>query len=112
VREVTLKLLQLEISFNGRSPINEETSEATYRFYVICQGSVQVEMREKLTAALKAIKYPVRDIKQHRFGASDTEIQSILHATSVDADEPDKVAAEIESRNGVLQVFWNSSTDE
>jgi putative Mg2+ transporter-C (MgtC) family protein len=45
-------------------------------------------------------------------GAADAEIQATLYATAVDADELDKVAAQIESWDGVMQAFWNSSTEE
>jgi putative Mg2+ transporter-C (MgtC) family protein len=69
-------------------------------------------MREKLTEALETINYPVRDIDQHRFGAADAEIEATLYATAVDADELDKLAAQIESWEGVMQAFWNSSTEE
>jgi putative Mg2+ transporter-C (MgtC) family protein len=105
-------LLRPLVNRINRSPIDEETSEATYRFYVICKAAVQVEMREKITEALEAIKYPVRDIAQHRFGLTDAEIEATLYATAVDGEELDRMAAQIESWEGVLQAFWNSSTEE
>lgn len=105
-------LLRPLVNRINRSPINEESSEAIYRFYVICRGAVQVEMREKLTEALETINYPIRDIDQHRFGGSDAEIEAILYATAVDAGELDRLAVQVESWEGVLQAFWNSSAEE
>lgn len=105
-------LLRPVVNRINRSPIDEETSEATYRFYVICKKEVQAEVREKLGETLEAINYPLRDIEQHRFGALDTEIQATLYATAVDPEELDRVAAVMETWEGVSQVFWNSSTEE
>lgn len=105
-------LLRPLVNRINRSPINEETSEAIYRFYVICQGAVQVEMREKLADTLESNKYPVREIDQHRFGTADAEIEATLYATAVDSDELDRIAHEIEGWEGVLQAFWNSSAEE
>ena len=105
-------LLRPLVNRINRSPIHEASSEAIYRFYVICQGAVQVEMREKLADTLDLNKYPIRDIAQHAFGAGDAEIEATLYATAVDADELDRIAHEIEAWDGVLQAFWNSSAEE
>ena len=105
-------LLRPVVNRINRRPINEETSEATYRFYVICRRDVQAEVREKLVEVLEGAKYPVRDIDQHPFGQADAEIQATLYATAVDSLELDKVTVEMESLHGVTQAFWNTSAEE
>lgn len=105
-------LLRPVVNRINRSPINEETSEATYRVYVICKSGVGAEIRERLGETLEAVNYPARDMEQHRFGSADVEIQATLYASAVDPEQLDKAAATIESWTGVSQAFWNSSAEE
>ena len=105
-------LLRPVVNQINRRPINEESSEATYRFYVICRRDAQADVREKLVDVLEAASYPVRDVDQHAFGQSDAEIQATLYATSVDSGELDRISAEMEALEGVNQAFWNTSTEE
>lgn len=105
-------LLRPVVNQINRRPINEESSEATYRFYVICRRNVQADVREKLVEVLEAASYPVRDIDHHAFGQSDAEIQATLYATSVDSAELDRISAEMEALDGVTQAFWNTSAEE
>ena len=105
-------LLRPVVNRINRRPVNEESSEAMYRVYVICQRGVQSEVREHLIELLEAANYPVRDVDQHAFGQADAEIEATLYATAVDADELDRVIAQLETRSGVQQAFWNASSDE
>ena len=105
-------LLRPVVNQISRRPIDEESSEATYRFYVICHREVQADVREKLVEVLETANYPVRDIDQHAFGQSDAEIQATLYATSVDSSELDRISTEMEALIGVTQAFWNTSAEE
>jgi len=105
-------LLRPVVNRINRRPINEESSEAIYRFYVICQRNAQGDIREKLVELLEAASYPVRDVEQHAFGQGDTEIEATLYATAVDSEELDRIATALEAEIGVLQAFWNSSSEE
>ena len=105
-------LLRPVVNRINRRPIDEESSEAVYRFYVICQRATQGDVRERLVELLEGASYPPRDVDQHAFGQQDIEIEATLYATAVDAEELDKVAALLEMQPGVLQAFWNSSSDE
>jgi putative Mg2+ transporter-C (MgtC) family protein len=105
-------LLRPVVNRINRQPVNEASSEATYRVYVICRRAVQAAVLEKLVEMLEAANYPIRDVDQHAFGQSDAEIQATLYATSIDSAELDQVAHQMEALDGVLQVFWNSSADE
>ena len=105
-------LLRPVVNRINRRPVNEESIEATYRVYVICQRGVQSEVREHLVELLEAAIYPVRDVNQHAFGQADAEIEATLYATAVDADELDRVIVQLETQPGVQQAFWNASSDE
>ena len=105
-------LLRPVVNQINRRPVDEEAGEANYRVYVICQRAVQADVREQLVAMLEAANYPVRDIDQHAFGLTDAEIEATLYATAVDAEELDAVMGQLEKQPGVLQAFWNASTEE
>jgi len=105
-------LLRPVVNRINRRPINEESSEAIYRVYVICRRDVQAELREKIVALLEAVQYPVREVDQHAFGQADAEIQATLYATAVDSSELDRVTAALEAEPGVSQAFWDSSAEE
>lgn len=96
----------------NRRPVHEETAEATYAMYVICTRSAQRAVRERLVALLEAADYPVRDVDQHPFGEHDAEIEAVLYATAVEADQLDQVVAALEREPGVSQAFWNASTEQ
>jgi putative Mg2+ transporter-C (MgtC) family protein len=105
-------LLRPVVNRINRQPVHEESSEATYTVYVICQRSRQAEVREKMIELLELAKYPVRDVDQHAFGQGDAEIRAILYATSVEAQELDTVTSQLEVEAGVLQAFWNTSSED
>ena len=105
-------LLRPVVNRINRRPVKEENSEAIYAVYVICSRSAQPEVHEKLVDLLEAANYPVRDVDQHAFGHSDTEIQATLYATAVEPGELDQIILQLESQPGVLQAFWNASADD
>lgn len=105
-------LLRPVVNSINRRPVNEGAGEAIYYVYAICNNSVQAAVREKMLMLLDAANYPARSVEKHPFGPQDTEIEIVLHATSVDASELDDVIRQIEALPGVLQSFWNPSTEE
>ncbi|MBV8617929.1 MAG: MgtC/SapB family protein [Curvibacter sp.] len=105
-------LLRPVVNSINRRPVDEESAEAVYRFYVICQRPVQSHLRERLLELLEQANYPVRDVGQHAFGNADAEVEATLYATAVDADELDRIAAELEKQPGVSQAFWNASNED
>lgn len=102
-------LLRPVVNRINRQPVHEESAEASYSVYVVCQRRQQADVREKLLELLEAANYPARDIDQHPFGENDTEIEVKLYATSVDAEELDRVIGLLEAEPGVLQAVWNAS---
>ncbi|MBV7462924.1 MULTISPECIES: hypothetical protein [unclassified Acidovorax] len=53
----------------------------------------------------------MRDLDQHAFWQTDTEIEATLYATAVDSEELDRVVAQLEAQPGVLQAFWNARAE-
>jgi putative Mg2+ transporter-C (MgtC) family protein len=95
----------------NRRPVDEEGSEARYTVYVICAKDVQSDIREQVVEELDRATYPARDVHQHPFGASDAEIETVLFATAVNAEELDAVITRLELLPGVKQAFWSSSAE-
>lgn len=105
-------LLRPVVNRINRQPVNEVNAEATYTVYVICRRDVQAEVRERFVDLLEAATYPVHDVKQHAFGQEDAEIEATLYATAVNGDELDRVMRAIEAEPGVVQAFWNPSSED
>ena len=85
---------------------------ASYTVRVICTRASRPEVMDQVLLLLEAANYPVRDVDQHAFGATDTEIEATLYATAVEAEELDRVVAELEALEGVQQAFWNASAED
>lgn len=104
-------LLRPVVNHINRRPVSEAAAEATYHVYAMCRQADQADVHEKLLALLEAAQYPVRAVQKHPFGTTDTEIEAVLYATSVDAEELDGVVHRIEGLPGVLQAYWNAGTE-
>jgi putative Mg2+ transporter-C (MgtC) family protein len=104
-------LLRPVVNHINRRPVSEAAAEATYHVYAMCRQADQADVHEKLLALLEAAQYPVRAVQKHPFGTTDTEIEAVLYATSVDAEELDGVVQRIEGLPGVLQAYWNAGTE-
>lgn len=101
-------LLRPVVNIINRRPVREEFSEATYIVYVVCSRGEQANVRERLLELLDAASYPVRDVGQHPFGQAEAEIEATLYATSVQAEELDRVMLQVGMLEGVREAFWNS----
>jgi putative Mg2+ transporter-C (MgtC) family protein len=105
-------LLRPVVNRINRQPVKEESGEASYTVRVICTRASRPEVMDQVLLLLEAANYPVRDVDQHAFGATDTEIEATLYATAVEAEELDRVVAELEALEGVQQAFWNASAED
>lgn len=103
-------LLRPVVNHINRSPLSSASSEATYHVYALCRRSDQSEVREHMVRLLEAAQYPVRAVQKNHFGATDSEIEVTLYATSVNAEELDGVVQRIEELPSVLQAYWNAGT--
>jgi putative Mg2+ transporter-C (MgtC) family protein len=105
-------LLRPVVNRINRQPISEEAGEATYVVRVICSRAARPEVLDQLLLLLEAANYPVRDVDQHPFGPTDTEIGATLYATAVEPEELDRVIEDLEALDGVQQAFWNAAAEE
>jgi len=105
-------LLRPVVNRINRRPVEEESSEATYTVYVICERGRQAEVHEQLIELLEEASYPARAVDQHPFGQNDAEIEATLYATAVVPEQLDAVMTRLESTPGVVQAFWNASAEE
>jgi putative Mg2+ transporter-C (MgtC) family protein len=105
-------LLRPVVNRINRQPVKEESGEASYTVRVICTRASRPEVMDQVLLLLEEANYPVRDVDQHAFGATDTEIEATLYATAVEAEELDRVVAELEALEGVQQAFWNASAED
>ncbi|WP_141452702.1 MgtC/SapB family protein [Pseudoxanthomonas sp. z9] len=96
----------------NRRPVQEEFSEATYVVRVVCRHAAQVGVLQRTADLLEAAHYPIRSIEQQPFGSEEIELEAVLYATAVDADELDAVMTAISRLPGVTQAFWNASAEE
>jgi len=104
-------LLRPVVNHINRRPINATAAEVSYHVYAMCQQSAQSHVQEQLLELLEAAHYPVRGVHKHALGSSDIEIEAVLYATSVNAQELDGVVQRIETLAGVLQAYWNAGTE-
>ena len=72
----------------------------------------QKPARECLERALEVAQYPVRELDPHLFGSTEVEIEATLLSTSVDAEELDRVVAQLAQEEFISQAFWSPSVDE
>ena len=102
-------LLRPVVNRINRRPVEEESSEASYTAYVVCQRNRQADVHEHLVALLEQSNYPARTVNQHLFGQADAELAAQLYATAVVPEQLDEVATQLAALPGVLQAFWNAS---
>lgn len=99
-------LLRPVVNRINRRPVQEETCEATYAVYVVCERSHQADVHERLIVLLDEASYPVRSVDQHPFGQNDAEIEAMLYAAAVVPEQLDEVIAArsgARCRAGVLE---------
>ncbi len=105
-------LLRPVVNRIQRQPLEEAFSEATYAVTVVCDRDRQADVLDRLLLLLEQAHYPVRAVEPRPFGEREVQIEAVLYATAVAADELDAVMATLSATDGVLQAFWNATLDE
>ena len=105
-------LLRPVVNRIQRQPLEEAFSEATYAVTVVCERDRQADVLDRLLLLLEQAHYPVRAVEPRPFGEREVQIEAVLYATAVAADELDAVMATLSATDGVLQAFWNATLDE
>jgi putative Mg2+ transporter-C (MgtC) family protein len=107
-------LLRPLVNAINRSPLDEQSSEATYSVRLTADSAVSDRMRDHLVERLEAAHYPVAEVAVDTPEHSDdkVEIVATLVSTAVVAKELDAVVAELQKRQGVVYATWESSTKD
>lgn len=104
-------LLRPVVNWINRRPFHEESGEAAYMVYILCAREDQSKVRDDIINILEAASYPPRQVSDHPFGDGDVEMEFVLYATAVQADELDSVIEKAGLLPGVKQAFWNAGHD-
>lgn len=103
-------LLRPLVNAINRSPIDERTSEATYRFKLTVDEERLADMRDLLTELLERAQYPVAEVEVVDRADDATEIVATLVSTAIEPKDLDAVAADLTRRPGVRHATWDIST--
>ena len=104
-------LLRPLVNAINRFPLDEQATEATHEVRVRALSDAP-ELREAVTEALEAARYPVSDVEVEVAADGSAELVATLAASSVEAEELDAVVAAIGRLPGVRHATWESSTTE
>ncbi|SPE30585.1 Mg(2+) transport ATPase protein C (fragment) [Burkholderiales bacterium] len=105
-------LLRPVVNALNLRPIDEQSAEVTNSVFVIAPRDRQKAARERLESVLETARYPVRELDLHLFGPSDVQMEATLLATSVDAEELDRLVAKLAQESFITQAFWSPSISE
>ncbi|MBG0809603.1 MgtC/SapB family protein [Methylosinus sp. H3A] len=105
-------LLRPLVHLIERAPIDERSTEAIYRLHVTVSQTRRDALRDLMVEKLEAADYPVREIEELERGEGEVELVAILTSTSVDPNELDAVAADLEKIAGVEHASWTAQTSE
>ncbi|ACI92047.1 MgtC/SapB transporter [Afipia carboxidovorans OM5] len=105
-------LLRPLVNAINRSPLNERTSEGICEVVVTADAGAAAALRDVIVEKLEAASYPVGDVELVTRSEDTVEILATLVSTSVDAEDLDRVTAEIARQPGVRHVTWDVSTGD
>jgi putative Mg2+ transporter-C (MgtC) family protein len=100
-------LLRPLVNAINRTPINEQSSEASYDVLVVAEAGSVARIRELLLEKLEAANYPVRDSEVVDRSGDIAEIVATLVSQSIKPEELDAVVAALAGEPGVRHVTWN-----
>ncbi len=105
-------LLRPVVNRINRAPLSETGTELNYTFSLIVPRGQEAALLDILGEKLETAGYPVRDLRMHPFGQSETEMHAILLPSSVDGEVLDRLSAQFSQMPQVRQAFWNQSAGE
>jgi putative Mg2+ transporter-C (MgtC) family protein len=102
-------LLRPLVNRINRSPMDEQSAEATYEVHVLTQAEHVGEVRELVADQLERASYPVREIEVSERSEDVTELAAMLISTAVLPDEMDAVIAALEASPLISHASWSST---
>jgi putative Mg2+ transporter-C (MgtC) family protein len=102
-------LLRPLVDAINRRPLDEPSTEATYRVHLLCAPAEVSEARDALAEQLEAADNPVQEIETLSEGEDLVELAAVLAATSADPEVLDGVVAALEKLPFVESATWTVS---
>jgi len=94
-----------------RAPLDESAAEAIFDVHVTVDGKRRDALRDLLVERLEAASYPVHSLEELDRD-DDVELVATLSASSVKADELDRLTTELEKAEGVRHATWSSRVSD
>jgi putative Mg2+ transporter-C (MgtC) family protein len=105
-------LLRPLVNAIDRTPIDTQSSEASYDVLITTDSESVASIRELLLEKLEAANYPVRDTNVVYRAGDTAELVARLVSQSIEPDELDAVVASLAGQAGVRHATWNIRTLE
>lgn len=105
-------LLRPIVNAINRKPLDNTNTEVTHTIYVIAHRSEQKKALAVLEQALEEMNFPLSELDIRAFGPTEVEIEATLLATSIAADELDRLTSRLATESSIAQAFWSPSTTE
>lgn len=102
-------LLRPLVNYVNRRPIEDGTTEATYRVHAVCDQADVSAVRDLLFETLEAVSYPVREIETLSESDEQVELAAILVPTTADPGVLDATVAVLEKAAEVNSATWTVS---
>lgn len=103
-------LLRPLVNFINSIPIDEGSAEANFEVRIAADPDHVPQLRDLLTARLKAARYPIANIELDEASDDLTEIVATLVSTSAKQRDLDGIVAQLRKASGVKHANWSASS--
>lgn len=103
-------LLRPLVNFINSIPIDEGSAEASFEVRIAADPDHVPQLRDLLTARLKAARYPIANIELDEASDDLTEIVATLVSTSAKPRDLDGIVTQLRKASGVKHANWSASS--
>lgn len=101
-------LLRPIVHVIDRRPLGDD-SELLNVISIICDREHSKMVMEQLNLALQYYHYPPKDIEVEPFGQLDVQIEATLIATSIEAEDMQKIIDQLNNMPQVRHAYWDKN---
>ena len=101
-------LLRPLVNRINRTPMDEQSAEATYEVHVLTKAEHVGEVRNLLAEQLDRANYPLREVEVSERSEDVTELAATLVSTAVHPGEMDAVIAALKASPLISHASWSS----
>ncbi len=98
------------VNLINRIPIDDGSTEATYRVHVTAHDDARDVVRDALIERLEAADYPVRETEVVERDDDEVEIVATLAATGIAGADLDAIVMTLSRQPSIRHATWTSST--